>query len=82
MRLLIQRTIETGQERLSPLSEEEPDILAQLWPLVREAIKSGQRVHVGAGWWCRATVEQEQGWKQTCFRGRRGRHWWPWRSRL
>ena len=60
MRLLIQRTIETGQERLSPLSEEEPDILAQLWPLVREAIKSGQRVHVGAGWWCRATVEQER----------------------
>lgn len=60
MRLLNQRTIDTGQERLSPLSEMDPDILAQLWPLVRESIKSGQRVHVGAGWWCRATVEQER----------------------
>ena len=35
MKLLIQRTIDTGQEGLSPLSEVEPDILAQLWPLVR-----------------------------------------------
>ena len=60
MRLLIQRTIETGQERLSPMSEVEPKILAQLKPLVREAVKSGQPVHVGASWWCRATVEQER----------------------
>ena len=60
MRLLIQRTIDTGQERLSPLSEVEPDILAQLRPLVREAIKSGQPVHVGVNWWCRANVEQER----------------------
>ena len=60
MRLLIQRTIDTGQERLSPLCEVDPDTLAELRPLVREAIKSGQRMHVGAGWWCRATVEQER----------------------
>ena len=60
MRPLIQRTMDTGQERLSPLSEVEPDILAQLRPLVREAIKSGQPVHVGASWWCRITVEQER----------------------
>ena len=60
MRPLIQRTMDTGQERLSPLSEVEPDILAQLRPLVREAIKSGQPVHVGANWWCRITVEQER----------------------
>ena len=52
--------IESSQERLSPLSEVDPDILAQLRPLVREAIKSGQPVHVGANWWCRATVEQER----------------------
>ena len=58
MRLLIERTIDTGQERLAPLSEVDPDLLAQLWPPVREAIKSGQRVHVGAGWWCRANVDQ------------------------
>ena len=58
MRLLIERTIDTGQQRLSPLSEVDPDILAQLRPLVREAIKSGQRVHVGAGWWCRITSDQ------------------------
>ena len=58
MRLLIERTIDTGQERLGPLSEVNPDILAQLRPLVREAIKSGQRVHVGGGWWCRANVDQ------------------------
>ena len=56
MRSLIQRTIDTGQERLSPLSEVEPDILAKLRPLVREAVKSGQPVHVGANWWCRATT--------------------------
>ena len=60
MRLLIERTIDTGQERLAPLSEVDPDLLAQLWPPVREAIKSGQRLHVGAGWWCRATVEEER----------------------
>ena len=36
------------------------DILAQLRPPVREAIKSGQPVHVGANWWCRATAEQER----------------------
>lgn len=60
MRLLIQRTIDTGQERLARLSEVEPDILAELGPLLREAIKSGQRVHVGAGWWCRAAVEQKR----------------------
>ena len=60
MRLLIQRTIESGRERLSPLSEVEPDILAQLRPLVREAIESGQPVHVGASWWFRATVGQER----------------------
>ncbi len=60
MRLLIERTIDTGQERLARLFEVNPDILAQLRPLVREAIKSGQRVHVGAGWWCRATVEEER----------------------
>ena len=58
MRLLIERNIDTGQERLAPLSEVNPDILAQLRPLVREAIKSGQRVHVGAGWWCRLTADQ------------------------
>ncbi len=58
MRLLIQQTIDTGEHRLSPLSEVEPDHLAQLRPLVQEAIKSGQRVHVGAGWWCRITVDQ------------------------
>ena len=58
MRLLIERNIDTGQERLGPLSEVNPDILAQLRPLVREAIKSGQRVHVGGGWWCRANVDQ------------------------
>ena len=52
MRLLIQRTIDTGQERLARLSEVEPDILAELGPLLREAIKSGQRVHVGAGSGC------------------------------
>ena len=60
MRLLIERTIDTGQERLAPLSEVDPDILAQLRPLVWEAVKSGQRIHVGAGWWCRATVEEER----------------------
>ena len=58
MRLLIERTIDTGQERLAPLSEVDRDILAQLRPLVREAIKSGQRVHVGGGWWCRLTADQ------------------------
>ena len=58
MRLLIERTIDTGQERLAPLSEVNPDILAQLRPLVREAIKSRQRVHVGAGWWCRVVADQ------------------------
>ena len=42
------------------LSEAEPEILAELGPLLREAIKSGQRVHVRAGWWCRAAVEQER----------------------
>ena len=60
MRLLIERTIDTGQERLAPLSEVDPDILAQLRPLVREAIKSGQRVHVGAGWWCWITADQDR----------------------
>ncbi|MYC82126.1 MAG: hypothetical protein F4X19_08550 [Acidobacteria bacterium] len=60
MRLLIERTIDTGQERVAVLSEVEPDMLAQLGPLLREAIKSGQRVHVGAGWWCRAAVEQKR----------------------
>ena len=60
MRALIQRTMDTGQERLSPLSEVEPDILARLRPLVREAIKSGQPVHVGASWWCGITVEEER----------------------
>ena len=40
MKLLIQRTIETGQERLSPRSEVESNNLAQLRPLVREAITS------------------------------------------
>ena len=60
MRLLIQRTIDTGQERVARLSEVEPDMLAQLGPLLREAIKSGQRVHVGAGWWCRTAVEQKR----------------------
>lgn len=60
MRLLIQRSIDTGQERLARLSEVEPDMLAELGPLLREAIKSGQRVHVGAGWWCRAGVEQKR----------------------
>ena len=58
MRLLIERTIDTGQERLTPLFEVDLDILAQLRPLVREAIKSGQRVHVGGGWWCRVTADQ------------------------
>ena len=58
MRLLIERNIDTGQERLAPLSEVNPDILAQLRPLVREAIKSRQRVHVGGGWWCRITADQ------------------------
>lgn len=58
MRLLIERTIDTGHVRLSPLSEVEPDILAQLRPLVREAVKSGQPVHVGANWWCRITADQ------------------------
>jgi len=50
--------MDTGEHRLSPLSEVEPDLLAQLRPLVQEAIKSGQRVHVGAGWWSRITVDQ------------------------
>ena len=58
MRLLIERTIDTGQERLAPLSEVDPDILAQLRPLMQEAIKSGQPVHVGANWWCRVTADQ------------------------
>jgi hypothetical protein len=60
MRLLIQRTIDTGQERVARLSEVEPDIVAQLRPLVREGIKSGQPVHVGANWWCRVTVDQSR----------------------
>ena len=60
MRLLIQRTIDTGQERVARLLEVEPTILAQFGLLLREAIKSGQRVHVGAGWWCRAAVEQKR----------------------
>ena len=60
MRVLIQRMIDTGQERVAQLSEVEPEVLAELGPLLREAIKSGQRVHVGAGWWCRAAVEQER----------------------
>ena len=60
MRLLIQRTMGTGQERVARLSEVEPDMVAELGPLLREAIKSGQRVHVGAGWWCRAAVEQKR----------------------
>ena len=58
MRLLIERTIDTGQERLVPLSEVDPDILARLRPLLRKAIKSDQRVHVDAGWWCRITSEE------------------------
>ncbi len=63
MRLLFERTIDTGQERLVPLSEVDPDILARLRPLLREAIKSGQRVHVDAGWWCRITSEEgDQPW--------------------
>ena len=63
MRLLIERTIDTGQERLAPLSEADPDILARLRPLLREAIKSGQRVHVDAGWWCQITSEEgDQPW--------------------
>lgn len=57
---MIQRTIETGQERVLRLSEVEPDVLAQLRPLVREAIKSGQPVHVGANWWCRVRVDQSR----------------------
>ena len=60
MRVLIQRMIDTGQERVARLSEAEPEIVAELGPLLREAIKSGQRVHVGAGWWCRAAVERER----------------------
>ena len=43
MKLLIERTIDTGQQRLSPLSEVDPDILAHQRPLVRQAIKSGLR---------------------------------------
>ena len=60
MRLLIQRNIDTGQQRPAPLSGVDPDILALLRPLVREAIKSGRRTHVGAGWWCRATVARQR----------------------
>lgn len=60
MRFLVERTIETGQQRLSPMSEVEHDIVAQLRPLVREAIKSGQRVHVGGWWWCRITADQDR----------------------
>lgn len=58
MRLLVERTIDTGQERVALLSEVDSDILAQLRPLVREAIKSGRHVHVGGGWWYPITVDQ------------------------
>ena len=75
MRLLIERTIDTGQERLAPLSEVEPDILAQLWPLVQEAIKSGQRIHVGAGW-CAGSLRIRGDWKRSCSPGRRARPWY------
>ena len=49
MRLLVQRTLDTGQEGLAPLSEVEPDVLAQMCPLLREGLKSGQPLHVGPG---------------------------------
>jgi len=47
-------TAETGHERLSPLSEVEADVLEQVKPLLREAIKSGQPLHVGAEYWVAA----------------------------
>ena len=75
MRLLIERTIDTGQERLTPLFEVDLDILAQLRPLVREAIKSGQRVHVGGGWWCRVTSDKGR-LEAELLPGRRARRWY------
>ena len=51
---LIHRTLETGHERVFPLSEVEPGVLEQLRPLVQEGIKSGQPLHVGANYWIAA----------------------------
>lgn len=50
-------TAETGHERLSPLSEVEADVLEQVRPVLQEAIKHGDRRHVGAGWWIEAELE-------------------------
>ena len=52
MRVLIQRMIDTGQERVARVAEVELEVLAELGPLLREAIKSGQRVSV----WVRVVV--------------------------
>ena len=51
---LLYRTLDTGHERLFPLSEVEPGILEQVRPLVQEGIKSGQPLHVGADYWIAA----------------------------
>ena len=60
---LLHRNADTGHVRESPLSEAAPDILAQLRPLVREAIKSGQALHVGADYWMAAC---EDGGRLVC----------------
>ena len=51
---LIHQTLETGHERLSPVSEAVGDGLALLRPLVREALKHVQPLHVGAAFWMQA----------------------------
>lgn len=48
---LIHQTRETGHVRTSPLSEVDPDVLAQLKPLVCEELDSSDPVHVGGGYW-------------------------------
>lgn len=51
---LLYRVLDTGHERLSPLSEVEPGILEQVRPLVQEGIKNGQPLHAGADYWIAA----------------------------
>lgn len=72
MRLLVERTLDTGQERVALLSEVDSDILAQLRPLVREAIKSGRHVHVGGAGGARS-LWIRAGWRRSRCLGRKVR---------
>lgn len=51
---LLHRTMETGRERRSPLSEEDPAALTRLRPLLAAAVTFHQPVHVGESYWITA----------------------------